>query len=124
MSLFRTKSVEQSIDDTDHGQGWVATVISAGAVAGLTPAVIVLRRTRPDLARGFRVPLNPVLPILSALICTSLMLNLSVETWLRLLIWLALGFAVYIAYSRRHARVSTGAMLDPSKPRVVGPPGE
>lgn len=122
MSLFRTKSVEQSIDDTDHGQGWMATVISAGAVAGLTPVVIVLRRTRPDLARGFRVP--PVLPILSALICTSLMLNLSVETWLRFLVWLALGFAVYFAYSRRHARVSTGAMLDPSKPLVVGTPGE
>ncbi|KQQ18354.1 amino acid permease [Rathayibacter caricis DSM 15933] len=67
--------------------------------------VIVLRRTRPDLKRGFRVPLNPWLPGLSALICTYLMLNLSIETWLRFLIWLAIGFAIYFAYSRRHAKI-------------------
>ncbi|WP_036325453.1 APC family permease, partial [Microbacterium sp. B19] len=86
--------------------------------------VIVLRRTRPDLKRGFRVPWSPVLPILSALICTYLMLNLSVETWLRFLIWLAIGFAIYFAYSRRHARVGTEEFLDPAKPGVVGPPKE
>lgn len=86
--------------------------------------VIVLRRKRPDLKRGFRVPWSPVLPILSALICTYLMLNLSVETWLRFLIWLAIGFAIYFAYSRRHARVGTGAPLDPTSPRVVSPPAE
>ncbi|MGQ4828417.1 amino acid permease C-terminal domain-containing protein, partial [Enterococcus faecalis] len=80
--------------------------------------VIVLRRTRPDLKRGFRVPWSPVLPVLSALICTYLMLNLSVETWLRFLIWLAIGFAIYFAYSRRHARVGTGEFLDPAKPGV------
>ncbi len=182
-----------------HGQGWMATVISAGAVAGLTtvvltlligatriifamsrdhllPAglakvhptrrtpwvisiivtaivalvagftpigvleemvnigtlsafvlvsvgVVVLRRTRPDLRRGFRVPLSPVLPIVSALICTYLMLNLSVETWLRFLIWLALGFAIYFAYSRRHSRLGKDGetYLNPAEPKVVGP---
>lgn len=67
--------------------------------------VIVLRRKRPDLPRGFRVPLNPWLPLLSALICIYLMLNLSVETWLRFLIWLLVGFAIYFAYSRRHAKI-------------------
>ncbi|PPG37596.1 amino acid permease [Rathayibacter sp. AY2B5] len=69
--------------------------------------VVVLRRKRPDLKRGFRVPLNPWLPLLSALICTYLMLNLSIETWLRFLIWLAVGFAIYFAYSRSHAKIGT-----------------
>ncbi|AZZ54799.1 amino acid permease [Rathayibacter iranicus] len=67
--------------------------------------VVVLRRTRPDLQRGFRVPLNPWLPLLSALICIYLMLNLSVETWLRFLIWLLVGFAIYFTYSRSHAKI-------------------
>ncbi|WP_280228743.1 APC family permease, partial [Nocardia cyriacigeorgica] len=65
--------------------------------------VLVLRRTRPDLPRGFRVPFVPVLPILAALACLWLMLNLSIETWLRFVIWMALGTVVYFAYSRSHS---------------------
>ncbi|MFC8732065.1 amino acid permease [Luteimicrobium sp. NPDC057192] len=67
--------------------------------------VIVLRRTRPDLDRSFRVPWVPVLPIASVLACVYLMLNLPVETWLRFLVWMAVGFVVYFAYGRRHSRV-------------------
>ncbi|WP_129337826.1 amino acid permease [Cellulomonas endophytica] len=63
----------------------------------------VLRRTRPDLPRGFRVPLSPALPVLSGLACLWLMSNLTALTWLRFLAWLALGFAVYAAYSYRHS---------------------
>jgi len=70
--------------------------------------VIVLRRTRPDLPRSFRVPWVPVLPIVSALVGLYLMVNLSVETWLRFLIWLVIGFVVYFGYSRRHSRLATG----------------
>ena len=65
--------------------------------------VVVLRRTRPDLKRGFRVPLVPLVPILSVLACLWLMLNLSVETWLRFLVWMAIGFAVYFVYGRQHS---------------------
>lgn len=181
-----------------HGQGWMATVISAGAVAGLTTVVltlligatriifamardhllpgalakvhptrrtpwvisiivtvvvavvagftpvgileemvnigtlsafvlvsigvVVLRRTRPDLKRGFRVPWSPFLPLLSAAICTYLMLNLTVETWLRFLVWLAIGLVIYFAYSHRHSRLGKddGTYLNPAEPRVVG----
>lgn len=67
--------------------------------------VIVLRRQRPDLPRAFRVPLVPVLPIASALVCFYLMLHLSVETWIRFVVWMALGFAVYFLYGRSHSRV-------------------
>ncbi len=74
-------------------------------------AVIVLRRKRPDLKRSFKVPFMPVVPILSAVVCFYMMLNLSVETWLRFLIWLAVGAIIYFGYSRRHARLQTGQTL-------------
>ena len=50
--------------------------------------VIILRRTRPDLHRSFRVPGVPLLPILSVLACFYLMLNLPGETWLRFAVWM------------------------------------
>lgn len=65
--------------------------------------VIILRRTRPDLPRGFRVPWVPVLPILAVLACLWLMVNLSIETWIRFVVWMGLGLLVYFAYSRRHS---------------------
>ncbi|WP_374011643.1 amino acid permease [Pseudoxanthomonas koreensis] len=68
-------------------------------------AVVVLRRTRPDLPRAYRVPFAPVLPIVSALLCFYLMLNLTTLTWVRFVVWLLVGTAVYFAYGRRHARV-------------------
>ncbi|MFD4266183.1 amino acid permease [Rhodococcus sp. NPDC058523] len=63
--------------------------------------VVVLRKTRPDLPRGFRVPLVPFVPILAVLACGWLMLNLSVETWIRFLVWMAIGVAIYFAYGKR-----------------------
>ncbi len=69
-------------------------------------AVIVLRRTRPDLHRAFRVPLVPFLPIVSALACLYLMLNLPADTWVRFAIWMLLGFVVYFAYGRGHSRLA------------------
>jgi basic amino acid/polyamine antiporter, APA family len=70
--------------------------------------VPILRRNRPDLERSFRVPFNPYLPIIAALFCVYLALNLSLETWLRFLIWMALGFVIYFAYGYRHSRVGRG----------------
>jgi APA family basic amino acid/polyamine antiporter len=75
--------------------------------------VIVLRRTRPELPRAFRVPLMPVLPILSAAACLYLMLNLPGDTWLRFFVWMALGVVIYIWYGRRRSRFNTpGARED------------
>ncbi|GAA3611505.1 amino acid permease [Microlunatus ginsengisoli] len=106
--------------------------ILAALVAGLTPigkleemvnigtltafilvsiGIIVLRRTRPDLPRAFKVPLVPFLPILSAVICFYLTINLSVETWLRFVIWMVLGFIIYFSYGYRKARLATGETL-------------
>lgn len=68
-------------------------------------AVVVLRRTRPDLPRAFRVRLAPLVATLSTGLCLYLMLNLKGDTWIRFLIWMALGLVVYFAYGRRHSRV-------------------
>ncbi|EWM15867.1 amino acid permease [Kutzneria sp. 744] len=68
--------------------------------------VIVLRRTRPDLPRGFRTPLVPVVPLLAVLACLWLMLNLAVFTWLRFVIWMAIGVAIYFAYGIRKSTLA------------------
>jgi APA family basic amino acid/polyamine antiporter len=67
--------------------------------------VVILRRRRPELPRAFRVPFSPVLPIVSAVLCLYLMLNLTTLTWVRFGAWLVVGIAIYFAYSRRHSRL-------------------
>jgi APA family basic amino acid/polyamine antiporter len=71
--------------------------------------IIVLRRTRPDLPRPFRMPWVPVLPALSALVALLLMLGLPWATWERLIIWMTIGVAVYFAYGYRRSRLRSGA---------------
>jgi APA family basic amino acid/polyamine antiporter len=72
----------------------------------VSTAVIVLRRTRPELPRAFRTPLVPFLPALAVLSCIALMMFLTVNTWLRFLVWMAIGFVVYFSYSRQHSRLA------------------
>ncbi|MEU9830781.1 amino acid permease [Streptosporangium sp. NPDC048047] len=69
-------------------------------------AVVILRRTRPELPRSFRTPLVPLVPILSVLACVYLMLNLPVETWLRFVVWMLLGIVLYAAFGYRHSRAA------------------
>jgi basic amino acid/polyamine antiporter, APA family len=71
----------------------------------VSAGVMMLRRTRPDLPRSFRVPALPVIGTLAILACLWLMLNLTILTWLRFFVWMALGVVVYFVYSRRHARL-------------------
>ncbi|WP_067801473.1 amino acid permease [Actinomadura formosensis] len=68
-------------------------------------AVVILRRTRPDLPRAFRTPWVPLTPILSVLACLFVMINLPVETWLRFLAWMVVGIVFYGFYGYRHSRV-------------------
>jgi APA family basic amino acid/polyamine antiporter len=67
--------------------------------------IVVLRRTRPDLPRPFKVPLSPVVPILSALASLYLMYGLPLDTWLRLIVWMAIGVLVYFFYGAKHSRL-------------------
>jgi basic amino acid/polyamine antiporter, APA family len=80
--------------------------------------VIILRRTRPDLERGFRVPFVPVFPIIGILLCGYLMFDLPGITWLRFLIWLAIGLLIYVVYGRSHSRLR----LSSRAPESAQPP--
>jgi basic amino acid/polyamine antiporter, APA family len=68
-------------------------------------AVIVLRRAKPDLPRPFKTPLVPLVPILGALICFAQMYALPTDTWIRLIVWMGLGFLIYFGYSRKHSKI-------------------
>ncbi len=75
--------------------------------------VIILRRTKPDLKRGFRVPWVPVFPIIGTLLCIYLMTKLELATWLRFIGWLIVGLIVYFVYGIRHSRLRQGETINP-----------
>jgi len=105
----------------------VSTILTGGAVAvaaGLLPlttlshlvsmgtllaftlvciGIVILRRTAPDLERPFRTPGMPWVPLFGAVVCVAQMVGLPWETWVRLIVWLALGLAIYAGYGRSHA---------------------
>ena len=86
----------------------LADMVSIGALSAMiivAVAVPVLRRRRPDLERPFTVPFSPVVPILAALACFYLTLNLNVLTWIRFAAWLVIGLVIYFAYGRKHSRL-------------------
>ena len=83
------------------------------AFAVVCAGVIVLRRIAPDAHRPFRTPWVPVIPALGLLSCLALMLSLPAGTWIRLVVWTALGLLIYALYGRRHSRLS--AALVPRK---------
>lgn len=66
--------------------------------------IIVLRKTRPDIHRPFKTPWVPVIPILGAAVCLAQMIALPFDTWLRLLLWMGIGFIIYFTYSVRHSK--------------------
>lgn len=68
-------------------------------------AVLIMRRTHPQVHRPFRAPLGSIVPVLGILSCLMLMFSLPAENWLRLVIWLAIGLVIYFAYGQHHSRV-------------------
>jgi APA family basic amino acid/polyamine antiporter len=66
----------------------------------VSASVIVLRKKQPDRPRSFRVPFVPLVPILSIVCCLILMMGLPLLTWIRFVIWLAIGLVIYFVYSR------------------------
>jgi len=77
-------------------------------------AVLIMRRIHPDAVRPFRCPLVPLVPILGIGFCLLLMFSLPWENWLRLIIWLLLGFAIYFAYGRRHSLLARNQVEKPA----------
>src|ERR671910_754942 len=87
----------------------LAELVNIGTLAAfvlVSIGVIVLRRSRPDLPRAFKVPGYPVVPILSAIACFLLMGFLTYGTWVRFFVWMAIGIVFYFAYSRTHSRLA------------------
>jgi basic amino acid/polyamine antiporter, APA family len=108
---------------TPHWSSWIACLavalpaglVDIGTAADLSNigtlfafvlvslGVIALRRSQPGRSRGFRVPFVPWFPLLSVVFCFVLMVGLTVETWIRFIVWLAIGLIIYWAYSRHHS---------------------
>jgi APA family basic amino acid/polyamine antiporter len=86
----------------------LADLVSIGillAFAVVCVGVLVLRHTRPEVHRPFRVPWAPVTCILGALVCLGLTLTLSNGTWIRLVVWTVLGMSIYAFYGFSHSRL-------------------
>ena len=89
--------------------GQLAEATSIGTLGAFTVVnigVIVLRRRRPDLPRGFRTPLFPILPILGIVLIVVIVAGLEPITWLVFAIWMVVGFSIYFGYSRRHSTLN------------------
>jgi len=89
-SAFPADKLEEMVN---VGTLFAFLLVSAG--------VIMLRRSRPDLPRGFRAPMVPLLPIASVCACVWLMVNLTVVTWIRFGVWMFAGVFIYLGYGRR-----------------------
>jgi APA family basic amino acid/polyamine antiporter len=87
---------------------WLFTMVNIGTLLAFTivcAAVMILRLRRPDAHRPFRCPVVYVVAPLGIAVNLLMMLFLPVNTWLRLVVWLALGMVIYFAYGRRHSAI-------------------
>jgi APA family basic amino acid/polyamine antiporter len=90
--------------------GELAELVNIGTLAAFVLVclgVIVLRITKPGLKRPFRNPFSPLFPIFGMLSCGALMGFLPGITWLRFIIWLAIGLIVYFVYSMHHSKLKS-----------------
>jgi APA family basic amino acid/polyamine antiporter len=86
-------------------------LVSIGTLLAFTIVcigVIVLRVQKPDLPRPFKTPFVPVVPLLGIGCCLGLMAFLPQATWIRLIVWLAVGLVVYFGYGRYHSKLANG----------------
>ena len=93
--------------------GVLSDMVNIGTLSAFTLVAVsvpIMRRKRPDLQRSFTMPGNPWVPLLIAAANLWLMLNLSVLTWVRFVVWLVIGFAVYFGYGYRHSRLGSGEL--------------
>ena len=88
--------------------GILGELVSIGTLLAFVivcAGVWILRVRRPELARPFKTPWVPFVPIMGILVSGLMMVSLPRDTWLRLIIWLAIGMAIYFGYGRSHSRV-------------------
>ena len=97
--------------------GVLLTLVNMGTLLAFVivcAAVLVMRRTHPEARRPFRAPFVPLVPILGIVSCLLLMLSLPPENWLRLVVWAAIGLAIYFGYGRRRSILAKPSAAVPS----------
>ena len=90
-------NINEVVELTNIGTLFAFVLVSIG--------IIVLRRTDPRRPRPFRTPLVPLVPGLAVLMCTYLMFELPLVTWIRFVVWLAIGLLLYFTYGVHHSRL-------------------
>jgi APA family basic amino acid/polyamine antiporter len=130
LAMARDGLIPKSFFGAVHGKfrtpykGTIATGIFVGTLASFLPlrilaelvnigtllafvmvcsAVLVMRKINPTAERPFRAPWFPFIPVMGILTCLLLMFSLPPENWLRLIVWLAIGFLIYFGYGKRHS---------------------
>jgi len=89
--------------------GLLGELVSIGTLLAFVivcASIIVLRRKRPELPRPFRTPLVPLVPILGIIVCFGMMAFLPRDTWIRLIVWMAIGLVIYFTYGKSHAKTA------------------
>lgn len=89
--------------------GVLGELVSIGTLLAFVivcAGIIILRKTDPDAIRPFKTPFVPLFPILGMLICLAQMAALPIDTWLRLIIWMAIGMAIYFAYGKKRSKLN------------------
>jgi len=89
-----------------------AKLVSIGTLLAFVivcSGILVLRIREPNLPRPFKTPFVWFVAPMGAISAAYLMFYLDIETWLRLVIWLAIGLAIYFLYSRTHSRLAVGS---------------
>jgi basic amino acid/polyamine antiporter, APA family len=98
--------------------GILGELVSIGTLLAFVivcAGVWILRVRRPDLARPFKTPWVPFVPIMGILVAGLMMVSLPLDTWLRLIIWLAIGMVIYFGYGRYHSRVQAAVAARKTK---------
>ncbi|MDQ0089765.1 APA family basic amino acid/polyamine antiporter [Paenibacillus anaericanus] len=88
--------------------GKLADLVSIGtlfAFVSVSLGVVILRKTRPDLERSFRVPLVPLIPLIAVVSCGYLLISLPRITWIAFMIWMAIGLCIYFFYGHKHSEL-------------------
>ncbi|HMT95112.1 MAG TPA: amino acid permease [Ferruginibacter sp.] len=70
--------------------------------------ILVMRKKMPDVPRGFKTPLVPIVPALGIITCLFMMVFLPMDTWIRLLVWMLIGLDIYLVYGAKHSHLGDG----------------
>jgi APA family basic amino acid/polyamine antiporter len=88
--------------------GILGELVSIGTLLAFVivcAGIWILRVRKPELQRPFKTPLVPFVPVMGMLVSLLMMVFLPWQTWMRMIIWLAIGMVIYFTYGRHHSKV-------------------